>query len=398
MTSQNFSVRSTVAVAAIAAIALATSAVPTVGASARAAKDPEITADSFRLDFSAMSALKGVAKEGTGNIAVLLPGTPSSARYVSFDEPFLTRAFETAGLSSRQFEVYDAQGSALTMHSQAQAAVIHGASVLVVDPLDSVSGAAIEVNAREQGVKVIDYDHLTLHGRASYFVGFDEVRAGELLGEGLTRCVASWGVASPRVLEIGGDPTDRDASQLAEGYDSVLDTRYERGDYERIGEPVGTWHDDTAQTYFAQQLAARPDVNAVLAASDALANSVISVLKNNQVPVRTIPTTGRGATVIGLRNILDGYQCMTVYEPVYVEAQAAVVAALYVRAGRKVPRSLVRARTDNRDREVPSILLPPLSVTAANIASTVVRDGLVPVSTLCEGSHAAACAAAGIDP
>ena len=50
------------------------------------------------------------------------------------------------------------------MQTQAEAAITEGASVLLVDPLDSGSGAAIEANAEPQGVKVIDYDRLTLGG------------------------------------------------------------------------------------------------------------------------------------------------------------------------------------------------------------------------------------------
>ncbi len=61
------------------------------------------------------------------------------------------------------------------MQTQAEAAITNGASVLVIDPLDSGSGAAIEQNAVQKGVKVIDYDRLTLNGSASYYVSFDNV-------------------------------------------------------------------------------------------------------------------------------------------------------------------------------------------------------------------------------
>ena len=56
-------------------------------------------------------------------------------------------------------------------------------------------------------------------------------------------------------------------------------------------------------------------------------------MQGNGVRPRTFPTTGLDATTVGLQNILAGYQCGTVYKPIYLEAQAAAALALYVRAG-----------------------------------------------------------------
>src|SRR2546423_9910863 len=69
------------------------------GSSQSPAATPTLSATSFTSDFSAMTQLKGLAASGKGNIGVLLPDTASSARYVSFDQPLLTQAFQKAGLS-----------------------------------------------------------------------------------------------------------------------------------------------------------------------------------------------------------------------------------------------------------------------------------------------------------
>jgi D-xylose transport system substrate-binding protein len=124
----------------------AASATPRSGKSA-----PPLTQADLKSDFSAMAKLKNLARQGKGKIAVLLPDTQSSARYVQFDAPYLTRAFEAAGLSANDFSVQNAQGSTQTMQTQAEAAITNGASVLVIDPLDSGSGAAIQQNATAKG-------------------------------------------------------------------------------------------------------------------------------------------------------------------------------------------------------------------------------------------------------
>jgi D-xylose transport system substrate-binding protein len=350
----------------------------------------------FTSDFSAMAKLKDVASQGKGKIAVLLPDTQSSARYVSYDAPFLTQAIEAAGLSKNDFTVQNAQGSTSTMQTQADAAITNGASVLVVDALDSGSGAAIERDAQSKGVATIDYDRLTLNGSSRFYVSFDNVEVGKKIGQGMVDCVKAWNVQKPQVLEMDGDPTDNNATLFAQGYNSVLKSEFDDGSYVKVGEPGGTWDSQKALTNFEQQFTAHPNINAVVTANDTLANSVISVLKTDKIPAKTIPTTGQDATLIGLQNVLAGFQCMSVYKPIYTEAQAAAAVALFVRAGQTPPKSLVNGTTNNQQTDVPSVLLTPVSVTVANMKDTVVKDHFVNTADLCAGSLASACKSAGI--
>src|SRR5580700_6110047 len=162
--------------------------------------------------FSAMTALKALAAAGKGNVAAILPDTVSSARYTEFDAPYLQQALALAGLSPSQFSVQNAQGSDATELSDAQAAITEGASVLIMDPLDSGVGAQIESYAKAHGVPVIDYDRLTLGGSRKYYVIFNNVYVGTLLGDGLKACVAAWHVAHPNVLVMYGAPTDNNAT------------------------------------------------------------------------------------------------------------------------------------------------------------------------------------------
>jgi D-xylose transport system substrate-binding protein len=194
----------------------------------------------------------------------------------------------------------------------------------------------------------------------------------------------------------GRRPDGQNATLFSDGYNAVLKRQYDSDAYVKVGEPAGTWDSQQALTNFQQQFTAHPNINAVVTANDTLANSVISVLKTDQVPAKTIPTTGQDATLVGLQNILAGYQCMSVYKPIYMEAQAAAAVALFVRAGQTPPGSLVNGATSNQQTDVPSVLLTPVSVTTANMNDTVVKDQFVSPSDLCAGSFAAACAAAGI--
>jgi D-xylose transport system substrate-binding protein len=359
---------------------------------------PQVDVTKFTADYALMKTLQSLAAQGKGKIGVLLPDTTTSTRYVQYDAPNLTKAFEAAGLSSSDFKITNAQGSVSTMQQQAEADITDGASVLLIDPIDTGSGAAIEKNAEAKGLKVIDYDRLVLGGPADrYYVSFNNVQVGKLIGQGAVSCIQDWGVKNPNILVMDGDPTDNNAKLFAQGYNSVLAPHFQDGSYTKVGEPAGTWDPPTAA--FEQQYTAHKNINAVITPNDDNANAVISVLQKDKVPPKTFPTTGQDASPSGLQNILKGYQCGTVYKPIYEEAQAAAALALYLRAGLKPPSTLVNSETMDTKigKNIASVLTVPHWVTTSNMAQTVVKDQAVQVTQLCSGGVLQqACSAAGI--
>ena len=345
-----------------------------------------------------MAKLKSVAAAGKGSVFVILPDTVSSTRYVEFDAPYLKQAFTAAGLSTSDFTVENALGQDATQLSMAQSAVTKGASVLVIDPLDSGVGAHIESYAKQHGVAVIDYDRLTLGGTRSYYVSFNNVKVGQVMGQGLVSCIAAWGVKSPNVIVMKGAPTDNNATLFAQGYDGVMAPFFSSGKWKEVSQPAGTWTPSVALSEFQQQYTAHKNINAALIPNDENGAPIIHYLQGQGIKAKTFPTTGQDATLTGLQNILTGYQCGTVYKPIYLEAQAAAALALYVRAGQTPPSSLVNGSTADTSANVtvPSVLLSPEWVTTSNMNSTVIADKFVPASQLCAGSFATACTTAGI--
>src|SRR5436190_15718603 len=344
---------------------------------------PQLDAGAFTSDFSQMKQLTGLVSQGKGLIGVLLPDTTTSTRYVQYDAPYLKKAFETAGLGASDFKIDNAHGSTSTMQTQAEADINAGASVLLVDAIDPGSGAAIESKAESSGVKVIDYDRLATGGPADrYYVSFDNVQVGKLIGDGEVSCIGDWNVQKPNILIMDGDPTDNNAKLFAQGYKGVLDPKFADGTYTKVGEPAGTWTPSVAATTFQQQFRAHPDINAVVTPNDDNANAVIAILKSSGIKANTFPTTGQDASLPGLQNILTGYQCGTVYKPIYLEAQAAAALAIYLRAGLKPPASLVNSTTQDTtlNKPIGSVLTTPSWVTTQNMASTVVKDGAVTTS------------------
>jgi len=359
---------------------------------------PQISVSSFNVSFSAMAALKPLASRGKGNVAVILPDTVTSTRYVEFDAPYLKEALSKAGLSASQFTVQNALGSDATEFSDAQTAITKGASVLIMDPLDSGVGARIESYASSHGAAVIDYDRLTLGGTRKYYDSFNNVVVGQKIGQGFQACVTAWGVKKPQVIVMKGAPTDNNATLFAQGYLGVLNPLFSAGTYKDVANPAGTWDPPTALSEFQQQFTAHKNINSAVIPNDENAAPIIHYLQSQGVKAKTFPTTGQDATLVGLQNILTGYQCGTVYKPIYLEAQAAAALAMYVRAKVTPPASLINGTTTDSQTHtaVSSVLLTPTWVTTTNMEATVITDKFVPVSQLCAGKFASACSAAGV--
>ena len=210
-------------------------------------------------------------------VAVLLPDTKSSVRWETADRPLLQQAFKAAGVP---VEIQNAQGDKSTQQQQAEQAITNGAKVLLLVNLDSGSGAAIEANAKSQGVKVIDYDRLTLGGSADYYVSFDNVAVGKLQGQGLVDCLQKGGgPAKPKIAELNGSPTDNNATLFAQGYNSVLNPLYKAGKAVKVADQsVPDWDNQKALTIFEQMLQKENNkIDGVLAANDGLGLSLIHI-------------------------------------------------------------------------------------------------------------------------
>src|SRR5258706_6981551 len=137
-----------------------------------------------------------------------------------------------------------------------------------------------------------------------------------------------------------GAPAEYNSALFAEGYDAVLARQFSSG-WRDVSNPPGTWDPAIALSEFQQQYTAHKNINAALIPNDENAAPIISYLQSKGIKARTFPTTGQDSGLPALQEILAGYQCGTVYKPIYLEAQAAVALAMYVRARVTPPASLL---------------------------------------------------------
>jgi len=326
----------------------------------------------------------------TPKVGVILPDTKSSARWETADKPLLEQAFKAAGV---QYDIQNAQGDKTQFQTIADQMITNGANVLMIVNLDSGTGKAVLDKAKSQGVATIDYDRLTLNGGAQYYVSFDNVAVGTLQGEGLAKCLEAKGKKAGNIVYLNGSPTDNNATLFKQGYDGVLS---KMSQYKKVADQsVPDWDNQQAGTIFEQMYTKeKGKIDGVLAANDGLGNAAIAILKKNNANGE-VPVTGQDATLQGLQNILAGDQCMTVYKAVKQEADAAAKLAVGLAKGEQqtAPDTI---KDPESGRDVPSVLLQPVSITIDNV-NDVVADGYIKKEELCSGSFAAKCTQAGVE-
>jgi D-xylose transport system substrate-binding protein len=328
-----------------------------------------------------------------GTVGVILPDAASSARWETADRKYLQEAFDAAGVEA---DIQNANGDKAKWSTLCDQFISAGVSVLLIVNLDSETGAACASKAVAQGIKVIDYDRLTLGGGSSYYVSFDNVAVGTTIGEGLVKCMQDNGNASGNVVLLNGSPTDNNATLFKQGYEKVIkDAGYTITE----DQAVPDWDNTKAGTIFEQMYTkTNGDFVGVASANDGLGGAAIAVLDKNGLAGK-IPVTGQDATDEGLQRVLLGTQCMTVYKAIKKEADAASALAIALIQGDTAKAdSLATGKTADSvtGKDVPSVLLVPQGITAETVKD-VVADGFTTAANLCVTEELkAACAEYGV--
>jgi D-xylose transport system substrate-binding protein len=324
-------------------------------------------------------------------VAFLLPDTQST-RYETKDVPIFEAKIKGM-CSDCTVDERNAHGDAAAQLAQAGAALVAGANVLVLDPVDTTAASAIVAKAKARKVPVISYDRLVLNAPSvAYFVSFDDAAVGPLQANGLLSALKD--KTNPTVVMINGDPGDSIARLLKLGAQAILNgkvTIAKAYDTPQAGP-------DTAQTEMADALTVLHNkVDAVYAADDAAAGGAITALIGAGLKKPLPPVTGAGADLAAVQRVVAGDQYMTVYKSIRAEAESAAQLAYDLAYGVAVPANMTNGKAvDNGSTGVPALLVSPVAVTRQTVISTVIADGFLTKADLCTDQFAPACTAAGI--
>ena len=326
-----------------------------------------------------------------GKIAFLLPES-KTARYETQDRPRFEKKVKQL-CPNCQILYSNADQDAAKQQQQAEAAITQGANVLVLDPVDSASAAAIVTRAKQSKIPVVSYDRLITNADIDYYIEFDSVGVGKAQAQALTKALGTANGKS--IVMINGAPTDNNAKLFKQGAHSVLDSSGVK-----IAKEYDTpdWSPDKAQTEMQQAITAvgKANINGVYAANDGTGGGAIAAMKGAGMDPKKVPTTGQDAELAAVQRVISGEQYMTVYKPIQPLVDAAAPIAVALAQKKPVPGGLVNTQENNGKKMVPTVKLPVIPVTKDNVKDTIVKDGYWTASQICTAAYKSACKAAGI--
>jgi len=330
-------------------------------------------------------AATGATARSSANIqvCVLLPDTKSSVRWVQFDAPYFAKALKKAKVT---YSITNALNDPQKMVSQADSCLSRGAKVAIVTDIAQGTSIAIEKKFAKAGGYSIDYDRQVVGGIAKVYVSFDGKAVGAAQAKGVVKALGS--KSKPVVAELWGGPTDQNAFWFKSGNDAVLNPLFKSGKLTKGPQQfVPLWLATNAQPIFEQMLLKTNNkIDGAIAANDGIAGAVIAALKAKKL--NPIALSGQDATVQGVQNIISGWQTMTVYKFVPLEANAAAAAAVALLKHTKVPG--VNGFRKNGSKKEPTVQIPVVSITKANY-TRLFKDKFLKKSDVCIGEFAQFC-------
>jgi D-xylose transport system substrate-binding protein len=305
-----------------------------------------------------------VAPPDKAKIGFLVHGLISE-RWQKDVELFAARITELGG----EPIIKNANGDAKVQVEQGKALILEGAKVIAVVAADGNALGELVDFAEQSGVKIIAYDRLIKNCDLHYYISYDNVRVGELMAKFIVKIRPKG-----NYVIINGPESDNNSKLVKQGQMSILQPYIDRGDIKVVlDKSADAWGpleglmimDD----FLNNNTKDNPDV--VMAASDALAEGVVQALSTNGKYKNTL-VTGQDANLTACKNIMSGYQTISVYKSIKKIAFEAADLAMKLSRGEspKLSKSI-----NNGKGEVPSILFEPVVVYKNNLKDTVIKDG-----------------------
>ncbi len=267
-----------------------------------------------------------------------------------------------------QLDIQVANGDDAEQTKQADNMLTKGIDVLIVAPHNGEIAASIVEAAHRKGVPVISYDRLIRNADVDLYVSHQVEKIGEMQAD-----YALKHVPKGNYLLIGGSPTDYNAILLRKGQMNVLKPAVDKGDVKIISDQFAReWKAEEALRLTEDALTKTGNkIDAIVASNDGTAGGAISALEAAGLGGKVL-VTGQDAQKDAVQRIVKGTQTMTIYKPIQPLAFGAVDAA--VKLAKKQPVE-THDKINNNKKDVPAILIPPISVDKGNVDATVIKDG-----------------------
>jgi putative multiple sugar transport system substrate-binding protein len=319
-----------------------------------------------------------------GLIAISMP-TKSSARWIA-DGSNMVKVFKEKGYRT---DLQYAEDDIPNQLAQIENMITKGSKVLVIAAIDGTTLSDALQKAADAGIKVIAYDRLIKNSKnVDYYATFDNFQVGVLQAGYIEKALNLKTAKGPLNIELfGGSPDDNNAFFFYNGAMSVLKPYLDSGKLVVRSKQMGMdkvstlrWDGAVAQSRMDNLLSAyytQAKVDAVLSPYDGLSIGIISSLKGVGYGTPKLPmpvVTGQDAEIPSVKSILAKEQTSTVFKDTRELAKVTANMVDAMLSGKQVPVNDTKTY-NNGVKVVPSYLLKPVSVDAANWKEALVTSG-----------------------
>jgi putative multiple sugar transport system substrate-binding protein len=326
------------------------------------------------------------AAGGGGKVGVAMP-TQSSERWIN-DGANMKKQLEALGY---EVDLQYAEDDVQMQVSQIENMIASGVKCLVIASIDSSALVNVEEQAKNAGIPIVAYDRLLMDTDAvSYYATFDNKGVGTAIGEYIKEAKqldkAKSEGKSYTIEFFMGSPDDNNALFLYNGLMEVLKPYLDDGTL--VCESGRTSFEDTCILRWSQETAQQNCENYLTGfysdkkldicatAFDGFAYGCKSALEGAGYKVgEDWPlVTGQDAELMATKNIISGYQTMSIYKDTRLLAEKCVKMVQAVLEGSK-PEINDTEQYNNGKIVVPSYLCTPVAVDKDNYKKIIVEGG-----------------------
>ncbi len=328
-------------------------------------------------------------------VGVAMP-TQSSERWIN-DGANMKSQLEALGY---EVDLQYAEDDVQAQVSQIENMIANGANCLVIAAIDSAALVNVEAQAKEANIPIIAYDRLLMDTDAvSYYATFDNKGVGTAIGTYIKDAkdldAAKAAGESYTIEFFMGSPDDNNAVFFYQGIMEVLQPYLDDGTL--VAKSGRTSFDDTCILRWSQETAqanmenyltafyADEKLDIACSAFDGFSYGCKAALEGAGYTVgEEWPLiTGQDAELMATKNIISGYQTMSIYKDTRVLAEKCVKMVQAVLEGSE-PEINDSEQYNNNVIVVPSYLCTPVAVDKSNYKEIIVDGGYYTEEQLAE--------------
>ncbi len=267
--------------------------------------------------------------------------------------------------------VLDSEVDETLQKNQASKVIEQGVDAIVIIAVNVNTGAAIVREANENNIPVLAYNRMITNCDVDFFVA----SSNDQLGKAMVDAVIKEKPQGNFVL-LGGDKFDKNGLDLQNAINKYLKPHIDNGNVNVIYESfIEQWSDVVAHHEMQKVISLYgTDIDAVISGFDGMSDAVIDVLKKYNLEGK-VAITGQDAELRGCRNIVAGYQTMTLYHPLKALAEKAAEIAIDLAKGKNT-KEFVNSSEFNGFEDIPTHRVNSIIITKDNIDKELIDTGV----------------------